>query len=189
MNSIILIKHAAPVLTPDVPSDRWVLSATGQESCRWLANDLRGRGLRRVYSSLEPKALETAARLSMETGTDVRPRADLHENDRTSLGFGASGEFEHTIARFFDEPDTLVMGQETAHAALARFDAAIRSIVTESGDAPVAVVAHGTVITLFLAERSDIRPFTIWRQLGLACWVLVEGPDLRWDGLIHGPPH
>lgn len=105
MSPVILVKHAAPVLAPDVPSARWVLSAAGQESCRWLAAELRAQGVRRLYTSLEPKALETAARVAIEVGLDVRPRADLHENDRTGLGFGPTAELERTIGRFFDEPD------------------------------------------------------------------------------------
>ncbi|HEY1929933.1 MAG TPA: histidine phosphatase family protein [Caulobacteraceae bacterium] len=188
MGRVILVKHAAPVLTRNVPSNRWVLSAAGQESCRALAAGLRGQGVRRLYASLEPKALETAARVAIELALDVRPRADLHENDRTGLAFAPAADLERLIARLFDAPDTLVMGHETASAALARFAAAVRAIAGESGDAPAAIVAHGTVITLFLAARSALRPFAIWKELGLACFVVLEGEDLGWDGVIHRPP-
>jgi broad specificity phosphatase PhoE len=188
MSPVILVKHAAPVLTPDVPSNRWVLSAAGQESCRWLASELRGRGLRRLYSSLEPKALETAARVAIEVGVDVRLRADLHENDRTGLAFGPAGGMERLIARFFDEPDVLVMGRETASTARARFTSAVRQIADESADGPAAIVAHGTVITLLLAQFSGVEPFAFWKTFGLACFVVLEGEDFRWDGVIHRSP-
>jgi broad specificity phosphatase PhoE len=188
---LILIKHAAPDLRSDVPPDRWVLSAAGQESCRWLAADLRGQGVRRLYASLQPKALETAARVGVELGLEVRPREDLRENDRTGLGFGSAAELERMICRFFEEPDVLVMGRETANAAHARFGAAVRAIADQSAGETVAVVAHGAVITLFVAARSGAHPFPLWKQLALASWVVLEGPDLRWDGMIHGrrPEH
>jgi broad specificity phosphatase PhoE len=187
MGRLILVKHATPVLTPDVPSNRWVLSAAGQESCCGLAAELRGQGVRRLYSSLEPKALETAARVAVELGLDVWPRADLHENDRTGLAFGPAADLERLIARFFDEPGALVMGRETASAAHARFAGAVCAIADETTDAPAAIVAHGTVITLFLAGRSAVRPFEVWKQLGLACFVVLEGEDLSWDGVIRRP--
>lgn len=188
MAPVILVKHAAPELRPDVPSDRWVLSAAGQESCRRLAGELRGQDVRRLYASLEPKALETAARVAIEIGLDVRPRADLHENDRSGLGFLPAADLERLIARFFDEPDVLIMGRETARAAEARFAAAVRRIAEESADEPAAIVAHGAVITLLLAEGSGVPPVALWKQIALASWIRLEGPDLRWDGVIHRPP-
>ncbi|HEY2051930.1 MAG TPA: histidine phosphatase family protein [Caulobacteraceae bacterium] len=187
MGPVILVKHAAPVLTPDVASNRWVLSAAGQESCRWLAGELRAQGVLRLYSSLEPKALETAARVAIELGLDVRPRAELHENDRSGLAFGPAAELERLIARLFAEPDARVMGRETANAARARFTNAVRRIADESADAPVAIVAHGTVITLLLAQLSGVEPFAFWKAFGLACFVVLEGQDLRWDGQVHQP--
>ncbi|HSZ53153.1 MAG TPA: histidine phosphatase family protein [Caulobacteraceae bacterium] len=187
MGRVILVKHALPVLSADVPSNRWVLSAAGQESCRALAAGLRGQGVRRLYASLEPKALETAARVAVELGLDVRPRVDLHENDRTDLGFPPLTDLERLIERFFDEPEALVMGRETASAALARFAAAVRAIADESEDAPAAIVAHGTVITLFLAQHAGVEPFALWKEFGLACFVVLEGQDLSWDGVIRRP--
>lgn len=187
MGAVILVKHAAPVLKPDTPSDRWVLSEAGQESCQWLARDLRGQGVRRLYASLEPKALETAARVAIELGLEVCPRADLRENDRTGLGFGSAAEIELAIARFFAEPDALVMGRETARAARARFSAELLAIAAENGDVPAAVVSHGVVITLFLAERALLPAFELWKQLPLAGWIRLEGSDFRWDGEVHRP--
>ena len=186
MKRLILVKHGAPDLRPDIPSDRWVLSAAGQESCRRLAGELRGQGVRRLYASLEPKALETAARVAIELDLDLRPRADLRENDRRGLGFLPADELERLIDRFFDEAEVLVMGHETASAARTRFDAAIQLIAQESGEEVAAVVAHGTVITLFLAARAELSPFALWRRFGLGCWAVLEGADLRWDGEIHG---
>lgn len=188
MGRLILVRHAAPEIQPGVSSDRWVLSPPGRESCRWLVAELRGQNVQRLYASLEPKALETAALTAVELGLGVRPRRDLHENDRTGLGFGPFTEMEQRMRRFFDEPDVLVVGRETAAAAHGRFDAAVRAIADESAGEVVAVVAHGAVITLLLAGRRGGEPFALWKQLALPCWALLEGPDLRWDGVLHRPP-
>jgi broad specificity phosphatase PhoE len=79
------------------------------------------------------------------------------------------------------------MGQETARAAHARFSAAVRAIAHECAGEPAGIVAHGAVITLFLAGCSGSQPFAVWKQLALACWVVLDGADLRWDGMIHWP--
>ena len=47
------------------------------------------------------------------------------ENDRTGLGFVAPGVLEARIAAFFAQPDATVIGGESAHSVLMRFQAAI----------------------------------------------------------------
>jgi broad specificity phosphatase PhoE len=64
----------------------------------------------------------------------------------------------------------------------------VRQIADESADGPAAIVAHGTVITLLLAQCAGVEPFAFWKTFGLASFVVLEGPNLHWDGLIHRPP-
>jgi len=42
----------------------------------------------------------------------------------------------------------------------------------------VAVVAHGTVISLFVSRRCELEPFNLWRRLGLPALVILSRPDL-----------
>ncbi len=39
------------------------------------------------------------------------------------------------------------------------------------------VVAHGTVITLFVARRAGLEPFPFWKRLGLPAFVALSLPD------------
>jgi broad specificity phosphatase PhoE len=182
MARLVLIRHAPPDITPEVPSPRWVLSAQGRERCGWLADQLDTLGVARLYSSLEPKALETAALVGMRLGLEVRPRPDLHENDRTSLAFGSADGLKHTIRRFFEAPFERVMGRETARDALTRFKTAVRALVAEAPDETVAVVAHGVVITLLAASRNAIDPFDFWDALSSPCCVVLDAASLALDG-------
>ena len=109
MARLVLVKHAPPEVTPAVVSPRWVLSAEGRGQCDWLASELADLGVAQLYASLEPKALETAALVGVRLGLDVRPRLDLHENDRTGFGFGPVDELRARIRQFFEEPSALVM--------------------------------------------------------------------------------
>jgi broad specificity phosphatase PhoE len=185
MAKLVLVKHAPPAVTPDVASPRWVLSAEGQTRCSWLAGELAGLGVIQIYASLEPKALETAALAAVRLGLEVRPRRDLHENDRTGLRFGPMDELKARIRRFFDEPSALVMGTETAEAAGRRFEAAVRALLAESGDAVAAVVTHGTVLTTLVARHNPIQPFAFWDSLTVPSVVVLDGATFRLDG----PPH
>ena len=65
-----------------------------------------------------------------------------------------------------------------AHAALARFRAAVSGVMDEAaGDE--AIVAHGTVISLLLAAAGNGPAWEIWRSLRLPDHVVVDWPGLR----------
>ena len=141
-----------------------------------------------LYSSLEPKALETAALVAVRLGLDVRPRTDLHENDRTGLAFGPIEVLHSRIERFFAAPAEPVMGNETAKAALARFEAAVRGLVAEAPDQTIAVVAHGTVLTLLVARHNPVVPFDFWKALALPSFVVLDNADFSVAGAANTDP-
>lgn len=182
MAKLILIKHAPPQITPDVASPRWVLSEEGRQRCAWLADELAAQGVTRLYASLEPKALETAALVAVRLGLEVRPRPGLQENDRTGLGFPALEDLHRRIEAFFAAPAELLMGRETAEAALSRFETALRALLAEAPDETRAVVTHGTVLTLLLARYNPVEPFAFWSALTTPSYVVLNGADFRLDG-------
>lgn len=188
MAQLILVKHASPQITPDVASPRWVLSAEGRERCAWLADRLGEQGVTALYSSLEPKALETAALVAVRLGLEVRPRADLHENDRTGLAFGSVEDLHARIRRFFEAPSDAEMGNETAERALARFEAAVRAVVAEAPGGTAAVIAHGTVLTLLVSRYNRIAPFAFWNGLTLPSYVVLDGADFSLSGTANNYP-
>lgn len=188
MAKLLLVKHALPQIAPDVVSHRWVLSMEGTRQCDWLASELRDAGVSRLYASLEPKALETAALVAVNLGLDVRPRPGLQENDRSGFGFLPQAELRLRMRRYFDEPAHLVVGTETAQAAQRRFDDAVRSILHEARDETVAVVTHGTVLTSFIAKHNAIEPFDLWSALVTPSYVVLDAATLSFDGTVHNFP-
>lgn len=188
MAKLILVKHAPPVLDPDVPSPRWVLSEEGRRRCGWLADQLKAQGARALYASLEPKALETAVLAGVRLGLDVRARPDLNENDRTGLGFGTAEALRATIRAFFERPAERVMGEETAAQALARFEAAIRRLLAETPGQSVAVVTHGKVLTLLTARYNPMAAYDFWNGLALPSLVTLDRDSFLLDGAPLGHP-
>jgi broad specificity phosphatase PhoE len=188
MAKLILVKHAPPQIVPQVVSHRWVLAEEGCRRCDWLADELRAQGVTRLYSSLEPKALETAALVAVQIGLAVEPCRDLHENDRTGLDFIGSDELRRRLREFFTQSDRIVIGNETANGALGRFAQSIRNIAAKADGKASAIVAHGTVLSLFVAHHNTIPPYDLWSSLGLPSYVVLDTTSFAFDGEIHNYP-
>jgi broad specificity phosphatase PhoE len=41
----------------------------------------------------------------------------------------------------------------------------------------LAIVAHGTVISLFVSRLTNADPFLLWKRLGLPSFVVLSLPD------------
>ena len=173
MAKLILIKHARPEVDPAVASEEWRLGADGRDGAKRLADRLASYDFARLYSSTEPKALETAQIVARPRDLSVLEHPDLHEHDRRNVPHMASREFISMVALFFNQPDELVLGEETADEAYARFGEAVDGVLAkEAGD--VAIVTHGTVISLFAQRRAGVEPFGLWRRMGLPSYIVLE---------------
>ena len=60
-----------------------------------------------------------------------------------------------------------------------RFSQAVEAVLEKYKDDNVGIVAHGTVITLFVAAHTRIEPFAFWKQLGLPSFVVMGGPEME----------
>ncbi|MHB8647508.1 MAG: histidine phosphatase family protein [Thermomicrobiales bacterium] len=174
---LILVKHSLPALAPGVPSREWRLSDVGRARCISLAERLAVYHPTIIATSAEPKAAKTARIVADALGTPLEVVEQLHENDRSGLGWLGAEELEARIVRFFAAPDQRVMGNETADEAHARFAAAVEDVCARHPDGNIVIVAHGTVITLFVARHAGLEPFPLWKRLGLPSFVVLSLPD------------
>lgn len=113
--------------------------------------------------------------------------AGLHEHDRRDVGFLGAKAFEAAVQRFFDHPDEIVLGKETANAAHARFSRAVAGVVEAHPGRTIAIVAHGTVIALFVSRMTGavgLSAFEFWKRLGLPSFVVLSLPELRLDEVV-----
>ena len=176
VRQLILVKHAAPDIIPTLPAHRWHLSANGRQRCLPLAHLLASYCPAIVVSSREPKAAETAAHVAAHLHISWRPGEGLHEHDRTQVPYLPQEHFDRAIADFFAHPDELCFGQETARQACVRFHAAIGKILSDTPTGNVIVIAHGTVITLFVAYHTGLAAFPLWQRWGLPSFVVLTLP-------------
>lgn len=179
MPELILVKHSLPEIAPTPPASQWGLSEAGRLRCKTLADRLAAHRPDVIVASTEPKAMETAQIIASLLGKPLTMVQELREHDRGTVGFLAAERFEAAIARFFESPQSLVLGRETADQAHQRFARAIEAIIVRYPTDTVAVVTHGTVIALFVARATGLDPFPFWKRLDTPAFVVLSLPDRR----------
>jgi broad specificity phosphatase PhoE len=180
MSKLYLIKHARPDIHPLVPANQWHLSESGRQDCSLIIEQLYDQDIKKIFSSSEPKAIDTAEIIGSRLSLKVEERPGLHEHDRSNVPFFKSKiEFEDQVKLFFNNPAALVMGRETVLQAFLRFKQAVEQILTDNGNQKIAIVSHGTVITLFVTYYNRIEPFHFWQSLALPSVTVLQLPDFR----------
>lgn len=184
MQQLILVKHAQPQVDPRWPAREWSLAPDGQRQSRRLAQRLAPFLPARIISSDEIKAIQTAAILAEQLGTTHCVQPDLDEHRRLQAGYLPAVEFQQTLADLFARPAQRVYGSESADEAHARFRAAVLGIMQRNTSGNIIIVTHGTVISLFVSRLSDQDGYTLWRQLGLPSYVVLDLPALAVSSIV-----
>ena len=179
MISLLLIKHSTPEIQPELPANQWHLSDEGRKGAHRLASSLARFSPMKLFSSEEPKAIETSTILARSGHLTSRTAAGLHEHRRNGVAWSTREKFEGNVLAFFAKPDELVFGEETAAQARSRFANTIDKLIEDNVDDTVAVVSHGTVITLFVGTHNQADPYHFWQSLTMPSMVVLSRPDFQ----------
>ena len=171
---LILVKHSLPKIVENVPAHKWELSDAGRVRAKQLAERLNGYQPEVIVSSVEPKAKETAEIIAAKHNLGLQVVNGLHEHDRSKVGYLHRKEFQATVREFFEKPDTLVFGSETADECHARFQHAVHTILDHNLDKTVVIVTHGTVISLFVSRLTGMPDLLLWNELGMPSFVVID---------------
>jgi broad specificity phosphatase PhoE len=145
----LYITHPQVKIDPSVPVPKWVLSETGEARVRTAARSKWAKQLRRVVSSDEIKAIQTAEILAAAAEVTIEIGHGMHENDRSATGFLPPAEFDKAADWFFAHPEESFRGWERAIDAQARIVSAVETILDDHDPTvPIAFVGHGGVGTL-----------------------------------------
>jgi broad specificity phosphatase PhoE len=178
---LLLVRHSLPKIVENLPAREWELSAEGQIRAQRLAERLSPFQPEYIISSVEPKARETAEIIAARHNLELHIVDGLHEHDRSKTPYLSRDEFQAAMHEFFEKPDTLVFGRETADEAYARFDQTVRSVLDCHSNETVVIVAHGTVISLFVSRLTGISGWSLWNELGLPSFVVI---DVQFNRLV-----
>ncbi|MEM7112099.1 MAG: histidine phosphatase family protein [Chloroflexota bacterium] len=165
MSEFLLVRHSISKVDVSVPAATWGLTAEGQDKCVGLAAEMAPHQPTAVFTSHEPKAVQTGQIVGEILGIPVETAVNLHEHDRSNVTNMSQQTFKSNVTRLFTDPDTHFFGTESGAQARHRFAQAVKAVLQASPEDKVAIVAHGTVITLFLAAHNPIDPIPFWQAL------------------------
>jgi len=171
------LSHPQVQIEPQKDVRRWSLNAVGRARVAALVDQPGALArTRRVISSDETKALETARPLASALGVELEIRPQMHENDRSATGFLPPQEFEAVADAFFANPSESVRGWETADDAQRRILSEVEACLTGPQEGDVLFVGHGAVGTLLycaLAALAIDRRFDQGPGGG-GCWYAFD---------------
>jgi len=154
----LYVTHPEVVIDPNVATPRWGLSSVGRARAERFANHVLVRGLTRLVSSTETKALELAAVLAAGCGAPVDSGDKFDENDRRSTGFVPSARFEALADAMFAHPDESAEGWETARDAQHRVVGAFNEVLARhDATKPIGFTGHGAVGTLLKCHLGGLK--------------------------------
>lgn len=149
------ITHPQVQIDANVPVPEWGLSEIGRARALAMLEQPWVGSIRRVVSSVERKAIETAEILARQLGLTVEVRERMHENDRSATGFLPPPEFEAVADWFFANPHKSIRGWERAIDAQQRIVSEVEAVLDAAVGGDIAFVGHGGVGTLLLLSLSN----------------------------------
>lgn len=166
---LLIVRHAMPVPSPDVPADEWRLSGEGRAAARGLMSRLPLGA--RMVSSDEHKAWET---LNGNVNGVVR---DARFNEISRVG-EPWGQDVRRQRRLYVE-GMAPAGWESQVDAAKRFEAGVAHALQEAEESPTVIATHGMVMTVWLVSRGAVSQTgagDFWSGLGFPDCISV-GPD------------
>ena len=171
---LILIKHAMPVIQPEIASTLWHLTKNGCQAAHNLAVDLISYNAKTVFSSKEPKASATAQGVATILDLPMEITSNLHEHVRGIADWKNSRDnYNNSLNSLFEYPDLLKFGCETGTDALNRFESAVINLLKKYRSQDIIIVSHGTVISLLVSHWTKIEPFPFWLRLQLPDMIVL----------------
>ncbi|MGB1252764.1 MAG: histidine phosphatase family protein [Candidatus Promineifilaceae bacterium] len=184
MPHLIIIRHSNTRVSASVANKDWAITSEGLTRTVTLAQQLAPYQIETLYTSTFAKTKLTGQVLADALGIDVAgARHAFDENDRKGVPFHESrAAFLAAIQSFFEQPDDVVFGNESAQAVAERFAAGVLAVLGNSAEKTIAIVTHGVAPSHFLAPILEKSPFDTWLQiqdLGMPCYFVLTLPDLK----------
>ena len=151
--TLILVRHALPIVDADSPPDTWPLSPEGRAAASALVLPSGAY----LVASTEPKAFQTLS----PAGRVLRDHR-LGEVRREGEPF--EGNFRELRMAYVDGTDYPLW--EPHADAVRRFDEAVADHQARAGGRPLVIGTHGMVLTLWLTARIGLAsPAAFWSAL------------------------
>ena len=180
MRSLVFIRHSQSKPDSTRPARMWSLTDEGRRRCGLLAAQLGPFNINLIVTSTEPKAVETGELVAQRLGIPCQSVANLHEHERETVPyFETRDAFLDAVRKLFEHPDKLVFGEETGQAARERFGQAVETVMAENPQDNIAIVTHGTVLSLFVNHITGCEIYPFWQDIGMPAMVAFSYPEME----------
>lgn len=176
---LLFVRHSLPIIQENIERQYWRLSEVGKQRADLVADHLARYSVQAVVSSNEMKAIETANAISSRIHRPFEVDERLREHCVDDEPFRSEPAFKRLVDNFFERPDDVVFGSESANAAKRRMAAAITGIRRKYRTGDVVIVSHGRILSMYLARYLDLDPFELWKQLKSPSVVALSLPNLE----------
>ena len=191
MKNLILIRHSKTQQVPDISSHKWTISDEGVDLARQLSEQLAEYKIEMIFSSHEKKTKETAnifkERLNLPSVIELD---GVEETRRGEVPYFADhNEFGARVIKAMENKSEILFGDESFENALNRFIKAIDSITRQYPNAEyLAVVSHGTVISLYLEHLTKIKARKFWKAMPMPAYYIWNREKMElWPGITACP--
>ncbi|MTI44638.1 broad specificity phosphatase PhoE [Roseibium hamelinense] len=179
MSFCIYLTHPEVNIDEAVPVPEWGLSEVGRERAAKFLDLPFARDIKRVISSAEKKAVDTAHAIADPLKIPVLTLQPLHENDRSATGYLPPEEFDKVADEFFSDPYTSVRGWERAFDAQMRIVSGVQAaLVRIPPDTPILFAGHGGVGTLLMCHLMNTPISREHDQKRAGSWFQFDRKDL-----------
>ncbi len=163
---IVLIRHSKSLVNPDISITSWGLSAEGMILAKKLNSLPQIKTIQVVYSSLQPKALETAVLATKNLDIPIKTDDGLTESTSFTNKFVSLKELEENTRKYYAEKTCSINGGETFKEAQERFAKALEDIVKkEQGKENIGIVSHGNILAGFVSQMTSEDPLEIVQKI------------------------
>jgi len=176
---LILIRHAMPRIDPNRHPSTWHLSSEGATQTLEFCERISHYELNKIYTSPEPKALETAAIMAEKYNVPLEKIDQLRDVDRNPQGYVRKSDYDISIRNFFTNPASMILGDETADDCYYRLKSVVDYLMSNDNCGNIVAVSHGLILSVFLSRVLKIGAFKIFNQLVLPSLIVLSIPDLK----------
>ncbi len=168
MSMLYIVRHSIPATDPSVAAEHWPLSDAGIRAAQQLGELPCWQDVEIIYSSPEPKALQTAQEIARPWGTRVIVENDLRELQMKSVWLD-NADFLKKVGDYLegaDDPDF-----EPYDQAQQRIVGCVQRLIQSHPGRSIAVVSHARILVAFFSHLFG-------RRVGRHEWRSIQMPDL-----------
>lgn len=164
---IYLIRHAESAYRHGEERSRGLTDA-GRAEARRVADRLRSRPIRAVYSSPYERALQTVRPLAETLGIGVVELEPLRERAMADESAALSwAEVQEAMRRSFEQPELALPGGESLREAQRSVAATAASLLRAHPGESIALGTHGRIMAALLAHYDPSFGFDAWQSLSM----------------------